>query len=587
MRAPGLEPATSLWMEQSVSVLVPCLNEESNLEPTLERLLKALSITAEDFEIIIINDGSTDTTGIVADRLAAVHDNVRVIHHRTPMGLGSAYRAGVNEASKNYLVYIPGDNTWPYRSLLELFGNLGKADIVTCYTTNAHVRPFGRRLVSSAYTCVLNLLFGRRMHYYNGLTIYPMSFLKKNPVTTAGFGFQADTLIHALERGLSVVEIALPIDERMAGGSKAVNLRNITSVAMTVLRLFWQLRILRLHRQKKPRRESMANGWASAGAKPAVEELGLTAESQTGNALNGNAAPLRPSRPLRIMLTGASSGIGAAMAQALIADGHELFVCARRVDRLSEITQDNRLAQAWACDVSDEAQVKHFVNSVREATSYVDALVNCAGTFGAIGPIETTDTEEWMQTLRVNLFGPYLMIKHALPLLLDAPSPRIINVAGGGAFGPFPNYSAYGCSKAALVRLTECVAAELAPRGIAVNALAPGIIATEAHQATLRAGIDRAGAVHYRRTLAVLNDGGAPMGNVIDCLRALLSPQMQGLTAKTLSANFDPWCTYVFQERIVDITRSGLYTSRRYNIVNLPAGSLRDDLTKAWANYRT
>jgi NAD(P)-dependent dehydrogenase (short-subunit alcohol dehydrogenase family) len=298
-------------------------------------------------------------------------------------------------------------------------------------------------------------------------------------------------------------------------------------------------------------------------------------------------APLKPSGPLRIILTGASSGIGAALTRSLAEDGHQLFVCARRLDRLNQVTHNNTLALGWACDVSDEEQVKHFLQRVREITPQVDALVNCAGTFGAIGAIETTDSREWLETFRVNLFGAYLMIKHTLPLLLDAPSPRIINVAGGGAFSPFPNYSAYGCSKAALVRLTECVAAELAPQGVAVNALAPGIVATEAHEATLKAGSERAGALHYRRTLAVMNEGGAPMSNVIDCLKALLSPQMQGLTAKTISANFDPWCTRVFRERIRDITRSDLYTSRRYNIVNLPAGSLRDDLGKAWANYAT
>ena len=571
-----------------MSVLLPALNEEANLEATFERLLKALSITAEDFEIIIVNDGSSDNTGAVADRLAAAHASVRVIHHVTPMMLGYAYQQGVREARKNYFVYIPADNTWPYRSLLELLGNLGKADVVTSYSTNPHVRPLARRLVSAAYTRVLNLLFGRRMRYYNGLTIYPLSFLRANPVTTSGFGFQAEILVRALDQGLSVVEVALPIDERMAGGSKAVNVKNIVSVAGTVLRLFWRLRGLGALRRSVRAVERQSGGWEGVATKPAVEELGLRSAAPAMRAANEpHGLPLKPTRPLKIVVTGASSGIGAAIARELVADGHELYVCARRLDRLNEVTDNNTLAHGGKCDVSDEAQVQHFLQDVGERTSHIDALVNCAGTFGAIGPIETTDSEEWLYTLRVNLFGPYLMIKHALPLLMGSSSPRIINVAGGGAFSPFPNYSAYGCSKAALVRLTECVAAELAPRGIAVNALAPGIVATDAHEATLRAGEQRAGAMHYRRTVAVMNDGGAPMQNVIDCLKALLSPQMQGLTAKTLSANFDPWCTQVFQARIGDITRSDLYTSRRYNIVNLPEGSLRDDLGKAWANYGT
>src|SRR4029453_4793896 len=82
--------------------------------------------------------------------------------------------------------------------------------------------------------------------------------------------------------------------------------------------------------------------------------------------------------PLRIILTGASSGIGAALTEALSADGHTLFVCARR----------SRGVHPHACDVTDEAQVEAFVQSLREQTSRVDVLINCAGSFGAIGPLE-------------------------------------------------------------------------------------------------------------------------------------------------------------------------------------------------------
>jgi NAD(P)-dependent dehydrogenase (short-subunit alcohol dehydrogenase family) len=270
------------------------------------------------------------------------------------------------------------------------------------------------------------------------------------------------------------------------------------------------------------------------------------------------------------------------LTQALAQQGHELFVCARRKDRLERITAGLPAAHGWQCDVTDERQVEEFVCGVKETVPAIDALINCVGTFGAIGPLAATDTNEWFDTIRVNLLGPYLVIKHFLPLLTGAADPRIVNVAGGGAFSPFPNYSAYACSKAALVRLTECLAAELAPAGVAVNALAPGIIATEAHDATLQAGADRAGTVQYRRTLAILRDGGASMERVVECIQALLSEKLHGLTGKTISANFDPWGTETFQTRLNEITRSDLYTSRRYNVVNLPPGSLRDELARVW-----
>lgn len=547
-----------LWTRHSLSVLVPAYNERHNLAPTVERLMRALNISVEDFEIIVADDGSTDGTGEVADRLAAEHPEIRVVHNSRNRGLGYCYLRGVEVARKSSFVYIPGDNTWPYRSFLELFGNLGKADVVTSYSTNPEVRPVGRRILSALYTRMLNVLFGLRMHYYNGLTIYPITFLRSNPITTYGFGFQAEVLLKAIYRGLSFIEVAIPIDERTAGASKAVTVKNILSVLTTVCRVLWQLRLPSRQVETLP---------APEGAPPA-------------------AAIQRPSAPLRIIITGASSGIGAALVEALAADGHMLFVCARRSELLDRVTRQNMIARGRVCDVSDEAQVKAFVAWVTTMAPHVDALVNCAGSFGAIGPVETTESNEWLDTIRINVFGTYLMIKHALPLFAASPDPRILNFSGGGAFSAFPNYSAYACAKAAIVRLTECLAAELAPKGIAVNGIAPGFVATEAHQATLAAGPERAGALHYRRTKAILEDGGVQMANVVDCVRVLLSPETRGLIGKTISANFDPWRTAAFGQRIRDIARSDLWTMRRLNIVNLPEGSLRTVLAEAWASHR-
>ena len=74
-------------------------------------------------------------------------------------------------------------------------------------------------------------------------------------------------------------------------------------------------------------------------------------------------------------------------------------------------------------------------------------------------------------------------------------------------------------------------------------------------------------------------------GPLTPAIKALISPRARGLTGKTISANFDPWRTEAFFERLADITRSDLWTMRRVNIVNLPEGSLRTSLGEAWANY--
>ena len=281
---------------------------------------------------------------------------------------------------------------------------------------------------------------------------------------------------------------------------------------------------------------------------------------------------------LRILITGASTGIGAALMEALAADGHTIFACARRGAVLDQATRQNSIAHGRSCDVSDESQVRELVGWVRTFTPHLDALINCAGTFGAIGSVESADSQEWWNTLRINVFGTYLMCKHALPLLKLSREARILNFSGGGAFSAEPNYSAYACSKAAVVRLTECLAAELAPLDITVNAIAPGFVATEIHRATLAAGPERAGESAYRRTKTLMDAGRAQIGNVADCVRSLLSPQMRGLTGKTISVNFDPWRSEVFRDSIAAITHSDLYAMRRFNIVNLPDGELRQRL---------
>ena len=375
--------------------------------------------------------------------------------------------------------------------------------------------------------------------------------------------------------------MGLPIDERTAGGSKAVNLTNILSVLSTLVRVFSDLRI----RGRWQRDDWSPNVTAPQGML-SIEELGFDADVQ--------AAPPQERDPaLRtqfVVIAGASSGIGAALTKDLSAAGYQVLVCSRSLDRLQAAFADFPNVQYAACDVSSVPAVVDFVEFVRRRTERVDVLINCAGGFGAIGSIDQIDAGEWMRTVTNNLFGSFLTIKYFLPLLTNSPTPRVVNLSGGGAFSPFPNFSAYACAKAALVRLTETLAVELAPRGIAINALAPGFIATKTHETIIASGPEKAGPVQFHRTARLLEQvdeeaGAARMETVCRCVRALLSPAYRGLTGKTISANFDPWDLEAFRRHISDITRSELYTMRRTNLVNLPEGHLRASLMKTWAKH--
>jgi len=267
--------------------------------------------------------------------------------------------------------------------------------------------------------------------------------------------------------------------------------------------------------------------------------------------------------------------------RALAAEGFAVYACARRADKLREVTRDSPSAFGYSCNVSDEAQVKEFVSQVQSRTSSVDGLVSCAGGFGPIGPLLRTDSRKWMQTLDINLFGTYLMVKHVVPLMRRERRPVIVNFAGGGAFNALANYSAYAVSKAAVVRLTETLAVELAEAGIRVNAVAPGFVATEIHEATLAAGPALAGEQQFQDTVRRLQTGAVSMSIPVACVRFLLSERAGELTGKTISASFDPWDTPEFEKNLGRINSSDLYTMRRINLVHLAPDGLRADLETA------
>ncbi len=289
---------------------------------------------------------------------------------------------------------------------------------------------------------------------------------------------------------------------------------------------------------------------------------------------------------LDIVITGASSGIGAAITTALIGEGHRLHICARREDQLAKLTDNGRIAHYAKVDVGDQRQVFDFAESVGRLSKGVDALICCAGAYGPIGSIDHVDCTEWSNAIQANLFGTFVAIKAFLPLLRQREKSRVVTFSGGGAFNPLPNYSAYAVSKAGIVRLTETIAEELRPEGIAVNGIAPGFVRTEIHEATLAAGPALAGEAFYEMTKDKLRHGSVPMETPVNCVRFLLSSQADGLTGKTLSAGFDPWASPAFSEHIDDLNKSELYTMRRINMVNLSGDPIvrllaeNDDLTE-------
>lgn len=277
-----------------------------------------------------------------------------------------------------------------------------------------------------------------------------------------------------------------------------------------------------------------------------------------------------------ILITGGGSGIGKSLAIALSREDHKVIICGRRIKRLKEVKREANVFY-YKCDVSKESQVKKFAKIVKKKFLFIDVLINNAGIFGPIGRFDVTDSKKWKKTIEVNLFSIYLMCKYLLPLLLSSNVRKIINIAGGGSFNPFPNYSAYAVSKAGVVRLTETLAEELKDLNFKINCVAPGFVNTELHIATLKAGEKLAGR-QYQITVEKMKAGSIPIEVPVNCIKFLISDEAKDLTGKTISASFDKWSSPYFKELIEEINKSDLYTQRRINIVNLSESELKEKM---------
>jgi NAD(P)-dependent dehydrogenase (short-subunit alcohol dehydrogenase family) len=180
------------------------------------------------------------------------------------------------------------------------------------------------------------------------------------------------------------------------------------------------------------------------------------------------------------LVTGASRGVGQELARALAAEGFDVALAAR-----SDLSETAGLVQGagrrvlpLALDVTDGPGVEAAVARVERELGPVDLVVNNAGTDRAFGPLWETDADLWWNDVEIHLRGTYFVCRAALPSMLERGGGRIVNVASNAARRPSPYNSAYGAAKAAILSLTESLAASLEGTGVSVFAISPGYVKT-------------------------------------------------------------------------------------------------------------
>lgn len=211
----------------SISICVPAFNEEGTLRRAVEDLLSTLSQHLKELEVIIVDDGSNDSTPRLAQELAMKYHQVKFIRHARNQGIGVCYRDALAVARGNYFTWFPSDHENSAQELVQCLPYLKDNQIVTTHHRNHDARPKIRRLISCVYTWVLNKCIGMNLKYYNGLTIIPTHILRSAPLAAKGFVFSAECIIYSVRSGCKVIELSSPLRRRVSGKSKAFRIYSL------------------------------------------------------------------------------------------------------------------------------------------------------------------------------------------------------------------------------------------------------------------------------------------------------------------------------------------------------------------------
>jgi 3-oxoacyl-[acyl-carrier protein] reductase len=267
------------------------------------------------------------------------------------------------------------------------------------------------------------------------------------------------------------------------------------------------------------------------------------------------------------LVTGASRGLGRAIARRFWQEGASLVLAVRDPRSVASLLSDlggadGQSSVVVGLDLQDLDSARSLVDrTVAMGVRRIDVLVNNAAVQGPIGKTWETPAGAWGDAIAADLLAPAAICAAAVPLMAKQGGGAIINLSGGGATGPRPNFSAYATAKAGLVRFSETLAEEAKPLGVSVNCVAPGPMATDMLALVLGAGVEAAGEREIAAARKALEGSGETLGAAVDLVVFLAGGAGGGVTGKLISALWDNWRD--FPDHAAELAGSDVYTLRR------------------------
>jgi len=222
----------------SISVFFPCYNEKENVGRTVENALVALEKLNADFEIIIVDDGSSDGTGQIADEIASRDSRLKAVHHRRNLGYGAALQSGFKAATKELVFYTDGDGQFDINEMPPLLPLIEQYDIVSCYRLNRQDSII-RKINGWCWTKLACFLFRLKIRDIDcAFKLYKREIFDNIELSSTGALIDAEILARAAGKGYSITQKAVHHYPRTAGTQTGANLR-------VILRAFKELVELR------------------------------------------------------------------------------------------------------------------------------------------------------------------------------------------------------------------------------------------------------------------------------------------------------------------------------------------------------
>ncbi len=224
-------------MSLALTVAILAYNEESNLRSVVNEMVDELSTLTEPWEIMIVNDGSKDGTGRVADEIAREEPRVRVVHHEVNKGLGGGYRTGFDQAKGTFLIFFPADGQFPPDIITRFFRQMGDLDMLLGYLPNEQ-RPPLQRAASIAEKILYRVLIGK-MPRFQGVLMFRTALVKDVHLHLQGrgWGIILEFILRVARGPYRVRSTPTALRQRMSGESKVMNTKTIRANVEQLLEL--------------------------------------------------------------------------------------------------------------------------------------------------------------------------------------------------------------------------------------------------------------------------------------------------------------------------------------------------------------